>query len=132
MKFTTSFAALAFSAVAQIVSAAPTNSARDVWDPKVTFPTSGSVLQSGQTYTVTWDLSEKPAEVTNPIGHITLNFANIGTPVILAKGFQLTDGHADITIPDVYTQSDYSITLFGDSGNWSEEFEIQGYDPLTQ
>ncbi|GJF00562.1 hypothetical protein PsYK624_168550 [Phanerochaete sordida] len=111
MKFTTSFAALAFAAVAQLVSAAPTNIARDVWDPKVTFPTTGSVLESGQTVTVTWDLSQKPAEVTNSIGRVVLNWGNIESPVILAENFPLTDGHVDIVVPRVYTRSDYSLTL---------------------
>ncbi|EKM54975.1 uncharacterized protein PHACADRAFT_255233 [Phanerochaete carnosa HHB-10118-sp] len=126
MKFTTALATLAFAAASSLVNAAPANEARDVWDPKVLFPTTGSVLQSGQAYTVTWDLSQKPAEITNPIGTITLNFGNFGSPLILARGFELTDGQAEITIPEVYTESDYSITLWGDSGNWSGQFEIQG------
>lgn len=54
MKFTAALAAFALATVSQFVNAAPAQQARDVWDPKVTFPTTGSVLESGQTYIVTW------------------------------------------------------------------------------
>ncbi|GJE96378.1 hypothetical protein PsYK624_125740 [Phanerochaete sordida] len=129
MKFTTALAALALSAASTLVRAAPLQAARDVWDPTVTFPTTGSVLVSGQTYTVTWETADQPAHITNPNGVITLNFGDFGSPLILAKDFDIRDGHADITVPEVYTLSDFSITLWGDSGNWSGQFEIQGYSP---
>ncbi|GJE96373.1 hypothetical protein PsYK624_125680 [Phanerochaete sordida] len=129
MKFTTALAALALSAATTLVNAAPFKTARDIWDPKVTFPTAGSVLVSGQTYTVTWDTSDQPAHITNTNGIITLNFGNVGTPVVLADGFDIRDGHHDITIPRVFTEGDYSIDLWGDSGNWSEKFQIVGVTP---
>ena len=55
MKFTTIVSAFVLGALSELAAAAPmAKVARDVWDPKVTFPTTGSVLESGQTVTVTW------------------------------------------------------------------------------
>lgn len=55
MKFTTVISTLAIGALAQLVGAAPmAKVARDVWDPKVTYPTATTIWESGQTYTVTW------------------------------------------------------------------------------
>lgn len=52
MKFTSIVPALFAAAVA---SAAPVeHKARDVWDPKLTYPHAGTVWFSGQTHNVTW------------------------------------------------------------------------------
>lgn len=130
MQLTSALAALALAAASTLVRAAPVQqAARTVWDPRITFPSAGAVLVSGQTYTVTWDTSDQPAHITYPVGVITLNFGDFGSPLILAKEFDIRTGHQDITVPEVYTGSEYSITLWGDSGNWSGQFEIEGYSP---
>lgn len=55
MKFMTIVSALALAAVSQLAHGAPTpKEARDIWDPKMTYPTSDTVWEAGQTYTVTW------------------------------------------------------------------------------
>lgn len=69
---------------------------------------------------------------------------NIETPVVVGHGFKLTDGRVEITVPDVVTRDDFSLVceytspsqsielvlipgvVFGDSGNWSDQFKING------
>ena len=71
MKFTTTLAALLFSATT--IFAAPVQlTARDVWVPKITSPTAGDEWYVGQTYDVEWALDQEPAEVTNPVGTVYL------------------------------------------------------------
>ncbi|TFK52278.1 hypothetical protein OE88DRAFT_1657453 [Heliocybe sulcata] len=114
------------------VCAAPL-AARDVWDPPVTSPTSGTVWNVGETQTVTWDTSSPPSEVTSYSGQLVLGYMdpnsagehlNLDSP--LASGFNLTDGKVSFTVPDVPTRSTYIVVLFGDSGNASPEFTING------
>ncbi|KAI0761426.1 hypothetical protein BC629DRAFT_1294664, partial [Irpex lacteus] len=127
MKFTSFVTGLFASAVA--VSAAPVElPTRDVWAPKVLYPHAGtaSVWTSGQRHNVTWDLSSKPAQITNNNGFILLRTGNIETPVVVGHGFRLTDGRVEITVPDVVTRDDFGLVLFGDSGNWSDQFKING------
>ena len=54
MKLTTIISALGLAAVSQLANAAPNMEARDVWDPKITYPNSYAVWYAGSTYTVTW------------------------------------------------------------------------------
>lgn len=42
----------------------------------------------------------------------------------IATGFNLTDGHVEITVPFVTPGCDYQINLFGDSGNFGPTFII--------
>ncbi|KAF7798841.1 hypothetical protein EIP86_010067 [Pleurotus ostreatoroseus] len=100
--------------------------ALDVWNPPITSPTAHSAWPVGSTQNVTWDTSTKPAQVTNPIGKIVL--AKDGTlddENPLASGFQLTDGWHLVTVPpDTVPGDDYTIVVFGDSGNNSPVFRI--------
>ncbi|KAK0464409.1 uncharacterized protein EV420DRAFT_1040246 [Desarmillaria tabescens] len=106
---------------------------RDVISPPITSPTAGTIWTVGQTVTVTWNTTDIPtnaSQITNPIGKIVLgyqanNSLNLDLDNPLASNFQLTDGHADITVPDVEPRDDYIIVLFGDSGNTSPKFTIQ-------
>ena len=68
--------------------------------------------------------------------------------VILAKGFDILDGRVEITVPWVMDRTDYSLVreyyrfgvmrhsadnphpVFGDSGNFSPEFTINGPSPF--
>lgn len=126
MKFTTIFSALFAAAVS--VSAAPlAKQARDVWDPKMTFPVSGTVLQSGQTILVTWygcssvftrwilshatyrETADQPAHITNTDGLILLRTESTETPVVLAHDFDIRAGNVSVVVPEVLTRDDYSF-----------------------
>ncbi|KIP07806.1 hypothetical protein PHLGIDRAFT_117776 [Phlebiopsis gigantea 11061_1 CR5-6] len=127
MKFTTLFSALALGVASQLANALPVNQARDVWDPTMTYPTTGTVWTSGETYTVTWDTSDAPVNITGQnSGFITLRSGEFETPVLLAWDIDLRDGKADVIAPYVITSNDYSLVLFGDSGNWGNQFTING------
>ncbi|KAH8110484.1 hypothetical protein DFH11DRAFT_1880544 [Phellopilus nigrolimitatus] len=104
---------------------------RDVWAPRVTYPVFGTVWSVGERYNVTWDLTSEPKQITNPTGQIwlrkdglTLSQGPGSTQDPLASGFNLTDGHVEITVPDIAPDSDYELVLFGDSGNFSPNFTI--------
>ncbi|KAI0825583.1 hypothetical protein BC629DRAFT_1586483 [Irpex lacteus] len=124
MKFFSTAAVLLAATVASVNAAA-----LDVWAPAVLSPKAGDVWTSGEHVSVTWDLSSKPVNITNKIGFILLRSGNSDTPVVLAHDFQLADGSVGVTVPDVLT-GDYSLTLFGDSGDHSAVFHING--PVTE
>lgn len=46
--------------------------------------------------------------------------------VILAENFSILLGRIEVTVPWVEDGSDYQIVLFGDSGNFSPTFTING------
>ena len=45
---------------------------RDIWNPPVLSPKQGSILVSGTSFTVRWDTSNPPAEITDVTGIMTL------------------------------------------------------------
>jgi hypothetical protein len=98
---------------------------RDVWVPTITSPTSACVWTVGGSYYVTWDTSSEPSEVTNPTGQVYLRQGDATQSNPIASGFPLTDGQVEVTIPEGTTAGTYMIVLFGDSGNWSPEFQIE-------
>ncbi|KAL0953235.1 hypothetical protein HGRIS_004488 [Hohenbuehelia grisea] len=137
MKFSlaTTFAAFVLGRVA-FASPAPIKlhprldaSQLDVYAPPITYPSAGAVWVVGETYQVTWDASTPPRQITNPHGTLILRKGDLATPLILAKGFNITDGETTITCPWVVDSDDYSLVLMGDSGNWSEQFTIAESDP---
>jgi len=73
---------------------------RDVWVPKILCPTSSSVWTVGGTFTVTWDVTSKPSQVTNSIGEIYLRQGDATQSTPIASGFALADGEVDVTVPD--------------------------------
>ncbi|KAG1869865.1 hypothetical protein C8R48DRAFT_102288 [Suillus tomentosus] len=97
---------------------------RDVWVPTITSPTSDSTWTVGKSFLVTWDTSSKPAQVTNPNGEIYLRLGDETQSSPIASGFALTDGQIEVTIPSDTTPDQYRVVLFGDSGNWSDQFPI--------
>ncbi|KAJ6475042.1 hypothetical protein C8R47DRAFT_1220868 [Mycena vitilis] len=109
------------------VLAAPLDS-RTVFDPPITSPSANTVWKAGDVETVT-NASGIPAGSTGQIvlGFLTSDSENLSN-TSLASGFDLTDGKVDITVPSVVTRTNYIIVLFGDSGNRSPEFTIQGSD----
>ncbi|KAI0647624.1 hypothetical protein C8Q79DRAFT_960456 [Trametes meyenii] len=111
----------------QIAAAAPLAELekRDVYVPPVLYPHAGTVWYKGQTHNVTWDVSNPPKQITNKIGRIMLRKGDVSTPLILAKGFDILKGHIEVTVPWVEEGTDYSVVLFGDSGNFSPKFTIK-------
>ncbi|KAI0374594.1 hypothetical protein BV20DRAFT_1079519 [Pilatotrama ljubarskyi] len=112
---------------AQLVAAAPAADLhkRDVYVPPVLYPHSGTVWYKGQRHNVTWDVSDPPVNITNKFGMILLRKGDITTPLIFAKGFDILLGRIEVTVPWVLEDDDYSVVLFGDSGNWSQQFTIK-------
>lgn len=95
----------------------------------MTYPTKGTVWESGKTYTVKWETKDAPVNITGGgnTGRITLRSGVYGElPVLLAWDVHLREGHAKVTVPEVLSSNDYSLVLWGDSGNWGPEFTIKG------
>ncbi|EIW60327.1 uncharacterized protein TRAVEDRAFT_27946 [Trametes versicolor FP-101664 SS1] len=98
---------------------------RDVYTPPVLYPHAGTVWYKGQTHNVTWDVSDPPANITNPIASLMLRKGQLPTPLILANNFSILLGRIEVTVPWVTEGDDYIVVLFGDSGDWSQEFTIK-------
>jgi hypothetical protein len=99
---------------------------RDVFVPPVLYPHSGTVWKVGESQTVTWNVSNAPAQITNTLGSVVLAKAGIENwQHPLASGFNILDGHVKITVPQVVYGTDYAIVVFGDSGNYGEQFTIK-------
>ncbi|KAF8734967.1 hypothetical protein AX14_002985 [Amanita brunnescens Koide BX004] len=102
---------------------------RDVYDPPILNPNSATVWTVGKEYSVDWDTSNPPAQITNTIGEVYLrkgDLTDVDHP--LAGNFSILLGTIRIRVPDVEPGDDYSIVLMGDSGNWSPSFRIVSYD----
>ncbi|KAJ6582367.1 hypothetical protein B0H19DRAFT_877952, partial [Mycena capillaripes] len=99
---------------------------RDVYVPPVLYPHDGTVWTVGQRHNVTWDNSDPPVNITNKVGRIMLRKGGLTTPVILEENFSILLGRIEVTVPWVLDGSDYQIVLFGDSGNFSPLFTING------
>ncbi|RPD62497.1 hypothetical protein L226DRAFT_544218 [Lentinus tigrinus ALCF2SS1-7] len=114
---------LALSLLA-VVSALPL-AVRDVFVPPVTSPKTGDIWAVGSKQNVTWDISDAPAQITNPNGTIVLaKGGRLDLKHPLASNFSILDGWHEVTVPSVPAGDDYTIVLFGDSGNDSENFTI--------
>ncbi|KAG0704221.1 hypothetical protein DFH29DRAFT_912355 [Suillus ampliporus] len=98
---------------------------RDVFVPPVLYPNSDTVWTVGQHHNVTWETNNAPENITNGIGKVYLatNYI-IDLDHPLATGFDILDGRVVIQVPSVPTGQNYSVVLFGDSGNYSPEFTI--------
>ncbi|KAK7435195.1 hypothetical protein VKT23_019765 [Stygiomarasmius scandens] len=95
----------------------------DVFVPPITSPAEGDVWVVGQQRNVTWDTSNAPTQITNPIGSIMLRQDDMTTNIVLASCFNIIIGQIEVTVPDV-PDGDYTLVLFGDSGNFSPDFTI--------
>ncbi|KAF9471776.1 hypothetical protein BDN70DRAFT_887738 [Pholiota conissans] len=104
--------------------------ALDVFAPPVTSPNAGTVWTVGSTQEVTWDTSNAPVHITNGLGQIMLAKGGEITPVILASKFDILQGSISVVVPWVQNGTNYEIILFGDSGNISKDFTIDGSDSL--
>ncbi|KAI0258672.1 hypothetical protein BC834DRAFT_835056 [Gloeopeniophorella convolvens] len=97
---------------------------RDVYAPPVTYPHAGTVWKVGQYHNVTWDTSDPPQNITNAVGRIVLVKNGEETNFTLASCFYILIGRITVQVPEVAPGSDYSLVLFGDSGNFSPTFTI--------
>ncbi|THU87093.1 hypothetical protein K435DRAFT_762862 [Dendrothele bispora CBS 962.96] len=132
MNFTlfTNFIGLLLALFSVTVNALPIGELhmRDVFVPPVTSPTADAVWAVGSVQTVTWNTTDAPEQITNPIGRIMLRKGGLTTNNTLADGFDILLGTINVTVPDVEPGDDYEIVLFGDSGNFSPVFEIVAAD----
>ncbi|KAJ7162746.1 hypothetical protein C8R43DRAFT_919652 [Mycena crocata] len=125
MHFPAALAALVPFLLATTAKATPVGpTPLDVFVPPITFPTAGTVWVSKTQQNVTWDASGAPENISNE-SMLLLRHADVTATFILAKDFDLRAGSLEITVPWVLTATDYSLVLFGDSGNFSPEFTIQ-------
>ncbi|KAL1738906.1 hypothetical protein HDZ31DRAFT_69501, partial [Schizophyllum fasciatum] len=121
MFFLTAFmAACALGAQAGPITPPP---ASTIYVPQITSPNATTVWTVGQRVNITWDASDAPAVINNEalavLGH--------GAPCeTLAENFDLRKGWVEVTVPKVTPDTDYTITLFGNSTNISEQFTIKG------
>ncbi|KAK0184920.1 hypothetical protein F5146DRAFT_937893 [Armillaria mellea] len=100
---------------------------RDIFNPPILSPTTGTTWTVNTTQTVSWDTSNPPNPITGRnFSSIRLVKADRQLPIILADGFDILLGKIDITVPWVVEGDDYAITLFGDSGNRGDKFTIKG------
>ncbi|KAF7778996.1 hypothetical protein Agabi119p4_3341 [Agaricus bisporus var. burnettii] len=103
--------------------------ALDVWSPTIIVPTPSTVWQNGSSEFVKWDMSNAPKSISNR-GYVTLKYTppNGGTSQVrrLAGPFNLRDGNVTFIMPNDVVTGQFSIILFGDSGNESKQFHING------
>ncbi|KAK7045019.1 hypothetical protein R3P38DRAFT_2609370 [Favolaschia claudopus] len=122
--FTTSLSSLLLCTIAAVnAAAAKPPGPLDVWSPKITYPTEGTVWESKTEQTLTWDVSDAPPVISNG-ALLMLRQNDITAPFILAKGFDLRAGNLTITVPYVLSNPNYQLVLFGDSGNFGPVFTI--------
>ncbi|PPQ86314.1 hypothetical protein CVT25_005615 [Psilocybe cyanescens] len=120
------FAILAF---ASLVSGAPIElSRRDVFVPPVILPNSHSVWKVGTMQTVTWNVSNPPAQITNTKAKIILvTNGKLDFEHPLADNLDVLSGSHQVKVPEVEAGKNYQILVFGDSGNTGDFFEITKY-----
>ncbi|KAK7015492.1 hypothetical protein VNI00_012104 [Paramarasmius palmivorus] len=114
------------AALAAAVTASPLVERKplDVWNPTIISPNASTIWVVGTTVNVTWDTSDQPKQISNGAA---VQLRNATGPVGYLKDFNTFDlrtGWVEIEVPDVDPATDYYITLFGDSGNWSDKFAI--------
>ncbi|KAK0481205.1 hypothetical protein EDD18DRAFT_1085393 [Armillaria luteobubalina] len=100
---------------------------RDIFDPPILSPSTGTTWTVNTTQTVSWDTSNPPNSITDR-NHSSIRLIKGGRqlPVVLADEFDILLGKIDVVVPWVIEGDDYAIVLFGDSGNRGEEFSIKG------
>ncbi|KAL0067072.1 hypothetical protein AAF712_005859 [Marasmius tenuissimus] len=145
---------LAFFATSSAASPLEARKTLDVWSPRIIAPDASIVWVVGEKFNVTWDTSDAPKQISNgaavllrkndttaPVeGVVIFQTPSFEYPTPIHpkpwlkpfQSFNLTDGWVEITVPsDAKPDTDYQITLFGDSGNWSKKFEIKAAETGT-
>jgi len=133
MNFTTFNFLFAFVfALAALLNAHPVSlTARDVYVPEILTPVAGETWVIGSETQVTWNVSSPPAQITNPVGQILLRKGNLTQNLTLAGNFSILAGNVSFIVPSVTPDNDYSVVLFGDSGNFSPVFSIVANDSVS-
>jgi len=128
MKFTTYTTAFFVTLLSSLVVEATPLNERDIFDPPILDPHTGTVWTIGQQVTVVWDTSNPPDPITDRFNSLmTLRKGGIESPsecdqcsilehivstwalVVLASDFDILDGNKTITVPNVKPDDDYSI-----------------------
>ncbi|PBK91979.1 hypothetical protein ARMGADRAFT_1013727 [Armillaria gallica] len=100
---------------------------RDIFNPPILSPSTGTTWTVNTTQTVSWDTSNPPDLITGRnFSSIRLTKGGRQLPVVLADKFDILLGKINVKVPWVTEGDDYTIILFGDSGNWSKRFSIKG------
>ncbi|KAK0216664.1 hypothetical protein EDD85DRAFT_894629 [Armillaria nabsnona] len=100
---------------------------RDIFNPPILSPSTGTTWRVNTTQTVSWDTSNPPDLITGRnFSSIRLTKGDRQLPVVLADKFDILLGKIKVVVPWVTEGDDYTIILFGDSGNWSKKFSIKG------
>ncbi|KAH9949859.1 hypothetical protein B0H21DRAFT_71749 [Amylocystis lapponica] len=103
---------------------------REVYDPKITNPQLGTIWTVGERTKVTWDVSQIPSGLSSYSGKLVLGYLENGSDEHLdldnplVDGFNITEGHVELEVPNVAPSHDYIVVLFGDSGDRSPPFTI--------
>jgi len=88
---------------------------REVYSPPITNPDASTTWHIGSTVEVSWDVSSIPQQLTNYEGKIVLGYMDKGTDEHLdldnplADGFNITEGHIQVEVPNVSPSDDYII-----------------------
>ncbi|ESK90214.1 hypothetical protein Moror_7728 [Moniliophthora roreri MCA 2997] len=123
------FKNIVFTTAFAVFAAASPPVRRDIWNPKIISPDENTVWVLGTKVNVTWDTSDAP-ELISGGSAIQLNKADVPTDLpYLLQGFDLRVGWVEIDVPQVNPGNDYSITLFGSSGNRSKKFGVSAQAP---
>ncbi|THV03875.1 hypothetical protein K435DRAFT_240412 [Dendrothele bispora CBS 962.96] len=104
---------------------------RDVYSPPIVSPHEGDRWIMGSLVNVTWDTSNLPNQITNPMGQLFLGnlsqsseHLHIDPP--LASNFDIRAGRVEVQVPnDFPCGHDCILVLLGDSGNRSQKFTIE-------
>jgi len=100
----------------------------DVFVPPILAPNATTVWAIGSSQNVTWNSTNAPDQISNRAS-VILHKSNPYAVWTLASNFSLLAGSVSIVVPnDVTPQGGYRITLFGDSGDISDEFLIVSAD----
>ncbi|KAI0755240.1 hypothetical protein C8Q80DRAFT_1061319, partial [Daedaleopsis nitida] len=108
-------------------------SERDSIAPPITQPTAKTVWKTGETQTVTWDLSGLAGvQPSNPTAQILLGTLSadgsihllVSTPI--ASGFPILGGNVSLVVPSVASGGNYIVCLFGSTRDISPAFTIVG------
>ncbi|KAI3619446.1 hypothetical protein WG66_012812 [Moniliophthora roreri] len=116
------FKNLLFAAALAVCAAASPHERRGVWNPPITSPDAKTVWCVGKKVKVTWH--EHQGHAQRKQRHSS-HYSSQTKTLKDFDSFKLEKGTVDITVPDVKDGKDYTITLFGDSGNKSPNFTIQ-------
>ncbi|KAK1215646.1 hypothetical protein PQX77_021710 [Marasmius sp. AFHP31] len=96
----------------------------DVWSPRIISLDADTVWAAGPTVTVIWDTSDAPVVISDAAAITLIRLPAVEGFLKEFNSFSLLDGSPKVTVPKIPAGDDYSIALFGDSGDGSPHFRI--------